>query len=210
MSEFQQVLSAHPLKQPSPGCISVTEAFWLYYLVKSIQPKVIIESGTFEGYSLYFFRCAAPHAKIFSFDPFVSPKVTLDGVKYIACDWMQYNFNNLPGKHTIVFFDDHLNHGRRLNQALRHEIRHLLFHDNYGTPFQSHVPIRYCNLLGLARHYYIFDRLRCDPIFVSTDHNPQAFRWLTYIELETELSALRRLFRPLRYNIHLKNPYKIW
>ena len=209
LPEFRQVLYAHPLKRPSQGCISVAEAFWIYYLVQSLEPEVVIESGTFEGYSLYFLRCAASEAKVLGFDPFQSPKLMLDEVQYHACDWTQHSFDNLPGDRTLAFFDDHQHQGKRLRQAAQRGIRHLLFHDNYLTPFQSHVPVRFCNLLGLVRHCYVFDRLRCDPIFVSTDHNPQNYRWLTYIELETALPAWRRWLRRLRYNANMANPYKV-
>lgn len=210
LSEFKQVLSAHPLKRPTQGCISVTEAFWVYYLIEALRPEVVIESGSLEGYSLHFLERAAPQARIYSFDPFVRPKAMPERVQYHACDWTQYDLENLPGNHTVAFFDDHLHQGKRLHQALRRRIRHLLFHDNYVTPFQSHVPVRYCNLLGLARYCYTFDRLQCDPIFVSTGHNPQGYRWLTYVELETELSAWGRWYRRFRYDAHKTNPYKLW
>ena len=60
LPEFKEIFHLHLLKKFSFGCISVGEAFWLYYLVKAINPKIVIESGTYEGYSLYFLRRAVP------------------------------------------------------------------------------------------------------------------------------------------------------
>ena len=207
LAEFKQVFAAHPLAKPKTGCISACEAFWLYYLVQAIEPAAVIESGTFEGFSLYFLRRAAPEAEIHAFDPFIKPKHVPDGVRHHRCDWTRYRFNGLPAEQTLAFFDDHVNQGHRLVQALRRGIRHTIFHDNYLTPVQSHVPVRYSELLGRARHCYVFDRLRHDPLFTDTTNNPQAYRWLTYVELETERGALGRWFRRLRCKLRTKNPY---
>lgn len=207
LAEFKQVFAAHPLAKPKTGCISACEAFWLYCLVRVVRPMVVIESGTFEGFSLYFLRRAAPEAEIHAFDPFIKPKHVPAGVRHHRCDWTRYRFNGLPAERTLAFFDDHVNQGHRLVQALRRGIRHTIFHDNYLTPVQSHVPVRYCELLGRARHCYVFDRLRHDPLFTDTTNNPQAYRWLTYVELETERGALGRWFRRLRCKLRMKNPY---
>lgn len=210
LPEFKAVLFEHPLKAPSVGCISVSEAFWLYTLIRSLQPEVIIESGTFEGYSLYFcHRAAPPHARIISFDPFKEPKLRLSTVEYCRTDWTKYHWDSLLNKKTLIFFDDHLHQGKRLQQASQRHIRHILFHDNYLTPVQSHVPIRYCNLLTLAKHCYIFERLHSDPIFRDMSINPQAYRWLTYIELEDELPPWHKWFRRWRYSFSMSNPYRI-
>ena len=210
LPEFKQVLSEHPLRTPSLGCVSVTEAFWLYGLVQSLKPEVIVESGTFEGYSLYFlWRAASPSTQIISFDPFTKPKVEFPGVQYQATDWTKGQPNALPGTRTLVFFDDHIHQGKRLQQASKRHIRHVVFHDNYITPIQSHVPIRYCNLLALAKHCYTFDRLRSDPIFCDTSINPQGYRWLTYVELEDGMPSWRRLWRRWRYSSRMSNPYKV-
>ncbi|MFH1130949.1 MAG: hypothetical protein V1754_06410 [Pseudomonadota bacterium] len=209
LPEFKQVFSEHPLKGPRRGCVSLGEAFWLFHIARAIQPEVIIESGNWEGYSLYFLWRAVPQAKLYAFDPLRKPEINLAGVEYHAYDWTKHKFMDLPGERTLVFFDDHMHQGKRLQQALARGVRHVLFHDNYRTPYQSPVPIRYCNLLGMAKTYYIFDRLRSDPFFCSTEHNPQAYRWLTYLDLETNLSWLQRLTYRLFYKLPMAhNPYE--
>lgn len=185
LPEFKQVLEAHPLQAPGGGCISIAEAFWSYYLVQALQPKVIIESGSLEGFSLYFLLRAAPQAEAHAFDPYYSPKAVGE-FQYHDCDWIEYTFDNLPGQHTFVFFDDHIHAGMRMQQAKERGVRHLLFHDNYLKAehcLQSHMTLRYWGVKDLASFQYIFPRLRCDPIFTSTQNNPQNYRWLTYVEL---------------------------
>jgi hypothetical protein len=129
LPEFKQILSEHPLHNPSEGCMSVAEAFWLYGLVRSLDLQLIIESGSFEGFSLYFLY-------IISFDPFTKPKVIYPGVEYCSQDWMQRLFDVSLGDKTLIFFDDHLHHGKRLLQASKRRIRHLMFHDNYVSSVQ--------------------------------------------------------------------------
>lgn len=182
LPEFKRVLKDHPIQSPWGGCFSIAEAFWTYYLIQALQPKVVIESGSLEGFSLYFLLRAAPQAKAYAFDPHYSPKAVGE-FQYHDCDWTEYVFDNLPGQHTFVFFDDHIHTGMRMRQAKERGVRHLLFHDNYLKAGQSHMSPRYWGVKDLALFQYIFPRLRCDPIFTSTQYNPQNYRWLTYIEL---------------------------
>nr|MBC8459173.1 hypothetical protein [Deltaproteobacteria bacterium] len=61
--EFKQILEDHPIQIPWGGAFSTAEAFWTYFLVKSLQPDVVIESGSYEGFSIYFLLRAAPNAE---------------------------------------------------------------------------------------------------------------------------------------------------
>jgi hypothetical protein len=209
LPEFKNVLQEHPLENPSSGCLSVTEAFWLYALAKSIAPDFLIESGTMEGYSLYFlWRAAAEQAKIFSFDP-SPPKVRYPGVEYNQCDWTEKTFGLSNAKKSLIFFDDHIHQGKRLKEAVARGIKHVVFHDNYATSLQSHVPIRWCNLQGLATHCYTFDRLRGDPIFTDRSRNPQGYRWLTYVGVAPQTDIMTRTWRRIRYSMQRSNPYHV-
>ncbi len=207
--EFRQIVNNHPLRTPSAGCCSVAEAFWLFNLVRDFDPDLVVESGSFEGYSTYFLsRAVREGARVMSFDPFSTPKVRFQNVEYHASDWTAVNVEAKAGSRAIIFFDDHLHHGKRLMQAARRGFKHILFHDNYVTPHQSHVPIRFCNLLGWARDCCVMDRLTCDPIFTDTSQNPQCYRWLTYVRLLDDVTWWRILWRRLRFASSLHNPYQ--
>jgi len=184
LPEFKEVLVAHPLQNPENGHCSVGEAFWLYWLVKSLEPKVVIESGSLEGYSLWFLRQAAPQgSRVLAFDPHNEPAIPLDGIDFYPFDWMETNLNALPGRETLVFFDDHFNQRVRVEQCVWRRIRHTAFHDNYTRPDQGHLPLRYAGLADLVRCQFIFPDLRCDPVFTDYETNRQAYRWLTYCEI---------------------------
>lgn len=180
---FKRVVANHPLENPKLGHCSVDECFWLYHMCRSLAPQLIIESGSLEGYSLYFLKAAAhPDARVLSFDPYRKPTISLDGIEYYPYDWTEHDFGDLPFC-TLVFFDDHTHQGNRVRQCNWRGIQHAIFHDNYLRPNQSHIPLRYANLLGLVVRQFIFPRIRSDNIFVDQTANSQSYRWLTYVEV---------------------------
>lgn len=167
----------------SVGGISVCEAFWLYFLVKAIKPRQIIESGTLFGYSLYFIQAAVDWpCRILSFDVDQSKSWRFPKVEYHECDWTAHPEDKLSrGEGTLVFFDDHVDHDDRLEEAFGRNQHHLVFHDNYLTKKHSHYPIRFCDLMDTA-FCYTFPRLCTDPIFLDQKKNAQTYRWLTYLQ----------------------------
>ena len=179
--EFKQILEDHPIQIPWGGAFSTAEAFWTYFLVKSLQPDVVIESGSYEGFSIYFLLRAAPNAEIHSFDPDNELKRVGD-FQYHAYDWTEHTFDRSL-ENAFVFFDDHIHQGDRLRQAKERDIRHALFHDNFTSLARDHVPLRFCGVEGLAKFQFIFPRLSCDPIFDTTKARPQYYGWLTYCEV---------------------------
>ena len=88
--------------------------------------------------------------------------------------------NACKGKRVLAFFDDHQGHEIRLRQAQLIGVQHVLFHDNYLTPYNSHIPVRFMNLVGLADLCFEFPPLleHHDPMFASGKR-----RWLTYVRL---------------------------
>ena len=181
LPEFKEVYYAHPITLPWGGAFSTTEAFWMYFLVQALRPNVVIESGSYEGYSLYYLLRASPNAEAHSFDPYNEPKKVGD-FQYHAYDWTEHTFDRLL-TNAFIFFDDHIHQGDRLRQAKERGIRHTLFHDNFLKSTQGHMPLRFCGVEGLAKFQYIFPRLRCDPIFDTVEGRPQYYSWLTYCEM---------------------------
>ena len=160
--------------------ISNAEAFWLYFMVKALKPTQIIESGTCYGYSLHFIAEAVSWpCRIVSFDIDQSRCVKRPDVEYHETDWMHGN-NLTEGEGTLVFFDDHINQGDRLAEAVARNQQHMIFHDNYLSLEHSHKPIRFCDLMD-AKFCYIFPGLYDHEVFVDTSKNAQTYRWLTYL-----------------------------
>lgn len=188
LPEFKAKLELNPVKNRS-GSICNSDAFWLWAMTQSIGPTLVVECGSCRGFSTWFLWTArsSEDMRIFSFDPRLEPTLSLPYHTHIKDDWFDY-LPTLAGyidrplgpKAALAFFDDHQDHEIRLEQAALVGIRHLLFHDNYLTPYHSHMPIRFVDLVGKADFCFEFPPLLAehDPIFAGG-----ARRWLTYVRL---------------------------
>jgi hypothetical protein len=67
--------------------MSPDTAFYLYYWVREIAPKLIVESGTWRGFSTWAMRQAAPEAKIVSLDPIFALGYCIDPAKLGTVYW---------------------------------------------------------------------------------------------------------------------------
>lgn len=126
--------------------------FALFFLVRTLRPLHIIESGCYKGLGSWVLRQAAgPQTRM----TFISPEIpslyvdrhntTLhfwrDPDPHTRGDWSHFkDFNELPWgemlspqerERTLVFFDDHQAALRRAVEAKRHGFHHVVFDDNY-------------------------------------------------------------------------------
>ena len=105
--------------------------FALYYLLKKIKPKFVIESGVYKGQTSWLIEKILPNAKILSIDIDLTKRVFKSKrIKYSNIDFKYHNFSNLPSN-TLVFFDDHQNHVDRLIQCKCLGIKNIIMEDNY-------------------------------------------------------------------------------
>jgi len=181
MKEFDDVFRQHPITAPI-GCIGLAEAFQLYFLVKELQPQIIVESGTLHGFSLYFLRKAAPNAEIHSFDPFETPLYTDPTIHYHRNDWTKEPLTTWVGKKLFAFFDDHINQGDRLHEAMYRRASDVVFHDNYTSLKHSHTPLRYCALPPWVQLCYTFENID-EPYFMDRPLPLLTRTWMTLVRL---------------------------
>ena len=117
-------------------------AFYLYYWVRELAPKFIVESGTWRGFSTWVMRAAAPAATIVSLDPIFALGHCLDSAKIGPGYWPAdlertgtdfsccgFEFMTKP-EPSLVLFDDHQNKIHRLQQAIQKGFQHVIFDDN--------------------------------------------------------------------------------
>ncbi|MCF3946511.1 hypothetical protein AiwAL_09855 [Acidiphilium sp. AL] len=117
-------------------------AFCLYYWVRELSPKFIVESGTWRGFSTWVMRQAAPEAKIVSLDPIFALGHCLDSAKIgpgywpadleragmdFSCCGFEFMVKPEP---SLVLFDDHQHKIHRLQQAIQKGFQHIVFDDN--------------------------------------------------------------------------------
>jgi hypothetical protein len=137
LPEFIQLYrNERPIKD-NHGGMRFDHSFALWYSLRQLQPKYVIESGAFKGHGTWIIRQALPHAKIWSLDP--NPPVNrLPDVQYMVgedfvdvakVDWKE---KGVDPQSTVMFMDDHQSAYRRIFLELRKQGFHLfLIEDNY-------------------------------------------------------------------------------
>ena len=132
---FKKIYKLRPIKKNIHG-INFPHMFALYFILKKIKPKLIIESGVFRGQSSWLIEKTCPDSKIISIDVDLNNRKYISKkIKYSNIDFKFQNFTKIP-ENTLVFFDDHQNHYERLKQSKWFGIKHIVFEDNY-PPFRG-------------------------------------------------------------------------
>ena len=132
--------------------------FAIWFTVRRVKPKHIIESGAWRGMGTWLLRQAAPDAQINVVDPRKqdlyrdsrpnSRYYTGRNFKDFALiDWTA---NGVDPAETLVFFDDHQCQPTRLTQAYKLGFRHVMFDDNYfpHRPFDAFSMKEACDAAG--------------------------------------------------------------
>ena len=130
LEKFSKIYETRPIKN-NKGGMRFEHMFATYFILKKINPPVVIESGVFKGQSTWLIEKTLPKSKIISIDinlgqrKYVSKKAT-----YSNLDFKYQNFSKLP-KNSLVFFDDHTNHLERIQQAKFFNVKNIILEDNY-------------------------------------------------------------------------------
>lgn len=180
---FRAMLACHPIKKPR-SCVSLSEAFWLWAIIRDTKPAMVVESGTFEGYSWYFIDEAAPKPALrLCFDPTRKPLVGQDHwhkLDITSYDWSPMTADSASAvRRGLVFFDDHQDHRPRVEFARRIGFRDVLLHDNYARRGASHESIRFAGLPQDVIECHILPPLSGWPF--SDARQPRNYRWLTWL-----------------------------
>jgi hypothetical protein len=132
--EFVEIYANKPIND-NQGGMKAPHAFASYFMLKTMQPKVIIESGVWKGQGTWLFEKACPNARIISLDiDFSNLIYKSSNVEYIEQDFSYLNVNTLEKEQTICFFDDHQNALTRLQQMRWKGLNRAIFEDNYPIP----------------------------------------------------------------------------
>ena len=65
VSEFLDVYNSRPIKENAGG-MGVNHSWALWYVLRHVNPSVVVESGVWKGHSTWLIHTALPNAKIFS------------------------------------------------------------------------------------------------------------------------------------------------
>ena len=133
IGEFFRIHADSPAGE-NPGGSGVNDSLWLFVLARALRPARIVESGTHRGHSAWIFHRARPGTPIDSFDVDVSKLVwSHDLLRVHEGDWTQTIGADEANAEALVFFDDHINHARRVAEAHARGFRWLLVDDNFAA-----------------------------------------------------------------------------
>ncbi len=131
VADFFPLYRERPIRNNKGGGL-IDDSLCLYLVARLLAPATIIESGTYQGHSAWLLRRACPEAEIVTFD--VDPgqlRHREPDVDYRAGDWSEARLPASDPARTLVWFDDHVSHARRLLEARTRGFRHALFDDNF-------------------------------------------------------------------------------
>jgi hypothetical protein len=142
VEEFMDIFSDRPLKENTGGS-GFHNAFWLFLTARILNPSLIVESGVWKGHMTWLLEQACPNADILGFDIDLS-RLEYQNVeaRFYEYDWSEYQFEHIDPERSMIFFDCHVNHAKRILQSYNKGFTHLIFDDNppihilysYGLP----------------------------------------------------------------------------
>ena len=139
LDKFYKIYQDRPIKDNEGGMKS-PHLFNTWFLIKKINPKLIIESGVWKGLGTWILEKAAPNAKILSFDvTYQHLEYASDHVKYFqqditTIDWDKFlseEYPNIKKEEILIFLDDHQNFLNRIEFVKSIDLTHVLYEDNY-------------------------------------------------------------------------------
>jgi hypothetical protein len=130
IQEFLDLYKLRPIKD-NIGGMKAPHMFATWFMVKNLNPDIIVESGVWRGQSTWLLRQACPNAKIISIDLNLEAREYVDNaVTYSDKDFSEHDWSEIT-ENSLVFFDDHQNAYKRLQQCKWFGFKHIIFEDNY-------------------------------------------------------------------------------
>lgn len=128
--EYFNVFRNSPIHQ-STGGSGFNAGLLIFLSARLLDPELIIESGTFKGFSSWVLRQACPDAEMHCFDISFAELAYRDPhIKYHEHDW-RLGERIVPGNRvSLCFFDDHVSQGKRILEAHELGFKVLIFDDN--------------------------------------------------------------------------------
>jgi hypothetical protein len=128
--DFLALYPSRPLENNTGGC-GLVPCYWLFVVARWLQPDLIVESGIWQGQTLWLWRATCPGAEIHGFDIDLNNLKYRDvSIAYHGKDWADFPVRNLDPEKALVFFDDHVNHAKRIQEAHKKGFQWLIFDDN--------------------------------------------------------------------------------
>jgi hypothetical protein len=180
---------ASPFRNPRGGS-RMGNLLWLNLIAKSFAPDLIVDSGTYTGASAWALARGNPRARIFSFDPDMSRlKLRAANVEYIGKDWTSIGPSTFHGKDTLVYFDDHVDQCRRIEEAFDRGVPTAIFDDDYAI--NEFAPMAHGGF-SLPKVGFLFDDSLSDGEVIRWHEGGKPYDWTVR---KPELDRIKAMIR---------------
>ena len=130
LADFHALYSRRPILE-NQGGMRAPHLFATWFMVQTLRPTHIVESGVFKGLGTWLLEQAAADAHLYCIEPNPAQiEYRSARAKYHTRDFGEIAWD-LPRATTLLFFDDHQNALERVRLARELGFRHLIFEDNY-------------------------------------------------------------------------------
>ena len=132
LEEFVSIYLDSPIEN-NDGGMGFNHSYFTYYVLKEINPKLVVESGVWKGHSTYLIEKALPSCELICLDInfekliYKSEKATYFDTDFRNVDWS--SVKNIDD--SICFFDDHQNSLERLKEMKWWGFKKGIFEDNF-------------------------------------------------------------------------------
>ena len=129
---FKEIKITNKIKI-SHDSICFNRALYLFVFIRLIKPAKIFESGVNFGFSTFIIDLANNYgAKHYAFDiNFSNLKYKKKNIVYVKKDIeIFFKENFIETYNSLVFFDDHVSHAKRLSFCKNYNIQHILVDDD--------------------------------------------------------------------------------
>ncbi len=132
LEEFTKIYAERPIKENACGMRS-SHMFAVWFMLKQLNPDLIVECGIWKGQSTWLIEQACPDAKIVSIDINLSSREYVSqNVTYSSRDFSKQDWTGVTDR-SVAFFDDHQNAYERVKQCYWYGFKNIIFEDNYFT-----------------------------------------------------------------------------
>jgi hypothetical protein len=132
--EFLELMARRPVADNSGG-MGFPHLLATWFLLRTLQPKVVIESGVWKGQGTWLIENTLPQAEIHAIDINLKRRQYISAkARYYTQDFGRIDWSFLANKSDVlVFFDDHQNAMQRIPVLRQQGFQHVIFEDNYPS-----------------------------------------------------------------------------
>lgn len=129
--EFSKFYKDAPIRN-NDGGMKAPHIFASWFILRKIQPSLIVESGVFKGQGTWLLENACPKARLICLDPRLDYREYQSSkAEYHSTDFDNLDFSGEDLENALCFFDDHQSHYERLKSMYWKGFKRAIFEDNY-------------------------------------------------------------------------------